>query len=79
MDINERLTDVFRSVFNDESIELSDDMTASDIDEWDSIAHINLIFAVEEEFGIKFSTGDLNSLGSVGDLRSAVGKRIGGA
>ena len=76
MNIHERLTDLFRSVFNDESIELSDTMTADNIEGWDSIGHINLIFAVEEEFGIKFTTHELNGLHSVGDLRVTIGKRL---
>lgn len=77
MTIHERLTDVFRSVFDDESIEIGDTMTAADVAGWDSIAHISLIFAVEDEFGIKFSTSDLSGLGSVGDLKRAIGKRVG--
>ena len=77
MDICERLTDVFRSVFNNESIELKDSMTADDVDGWDSIAHITLIFAIEEEFGLTFSTSDLDGLGSVGDLRRTIEKMVG--
>ena len=77
MDTFERLTDVFRAVFNDETIEITDSTTADDVEAWDSIAHISLIFSVEEEFGIKFSTSDLSGLGSVGDLRRAIDKRRG--
>jgi acyl carrier protein len=76
MDTMNQLTDVFRSVFNDETIELADQLTADDIDGWDSIAHINLIFAVEEAFGVTFSTSDLKTLASVGDLRKLIEKRI---
>ena len=77
MDITNRLTDVFRSVFNNETIELEDTMTADHIEGWDSVIHVTLIFAVEEEFGITFTTNDLKNLGSVGDLRRAVEKRLG--
>lgn len=72
----DQLTDVFRSVFNDETIVLDDRQTADDIDGWDSIAHINLIFAVEEAFGVTFSTSDLKSLATVGDLRKLIKKRL---
>lgn len=78
MNTLERLNDVFRSVFDDESIELTDETTAQEVDGWDSVAHISLIFAVEEEFGIKLSAGDLKKLDSVGDLRSAVERRAAG-
>jgi acyl carrier protein len=75
--VHGRLTDVFRTIFADESIELRDDMTADDIPAWDSITHIQLIFAVEEEFGIKLSTRDLESFENVGDLLSAIRRHLG--
>lgn len=55
IDIDDRLTEVFRAVFDDESIELQASMTAADIEGWDSIAHISLEYGIEEEFGIKLS------------------------
>jgi acyl carrier protein len=76
MDTMDQLTDIFRSVFNDETIELADQLTADDIDGWDSIAHINLIFAVEAAFGVTFSTSDLKTLATVGDLRKLIEKRV---
>jgi len=72
MEVDERLMDVFRAVFHDEHIQLTDATTAGDVEGWDSVAHINLIFAVEEEFGIKMSTAELATLGSVGDLTRAI-------
>lgn len=72
MDIDGRLTDVFRTVLNDHQVQLTDATTASDVEGWDSVAHINLIFAVEEEFGIRLSTADLSALNSVGDLARAI-------
>ena len=78
-DTYERLTDIFRTVFGDESIELRDDMTAEDIAAWDSVSHIQLIFAVEEEFGIKLSMRDLESLEDVGALRAVIDRHLGRA
>ena len=51
-EIYERLNEVFRDVFDDDTIEVDDLTTADDIDDWDSLEHINLIAAVEKEFGI---------------------------
>jgi acyl carrier protein len=56
----ERLQNVFRDVFNDSTFELCDDLTADDVDGWDSLTHINLIIAVERAFGIKFATAEIS-------------------
>jgi acyl carrier protein len=76
-DVHGRLTDIFRTVFADESIELSDEMTADDVAAWDSVTHIQLVFAVEEDFGIKLSMKDLETLENVGALRAAVERHLG--
>jgi acyl carrier protein len=76
-DVHERLTDIFRTVFADESIELDDEMTADDVAAWDSVTHIQLIFAVEENFGIKLSMKDLETIENVGALRAAVERHLG--
>jgi acyl carrier protein len=67
-DVNERLTPIFRDVFEDESLVLADDMTADDVDEWDSLAHVRMIFAVEKAFEIKFAASETTSMKNVGDL-----------
>lgn len=74
-DVTERLTEVFRTTFGDEEITLEREMTADDIEAWDSVSHITLIYAVEEEFGFTFSSKDLGALGCVGDLMDIIRKR----
>lgn len=64
----DKLNDVFRMVFDDESLSVSEATTANDVDGWDSLTHINLIMAVEALFRIQFSSKDLGSLRNVGDL-----------
>ncbi|MBQ7167401.1 MAG: acyl carrier protein [Treponema sp.] len=63
-----RLDKVFQDVFDDESIHVNDSTTADDIEDWDSFEHINLVVAVEKEFGIKFSMGQTNKLKNVGEM-----------
>lgn len=74
-EITERLTEVFRATFGDESIVLAPEMTADDVAAWDSVTHITLIYAIEDEFGFKFSTRDLESLNCVGDLISITARK----
>ena len=62
------LTSVFREVFDDDELELKPEMTADDIDGWDSLTHIRLILSVQKAFSIKFSPVDMSRLQTVGDL-----------
>jgi acyl carrier protein len=62
------LTSVFREVFDDDELQLRPEMTADDVDGWDSLAHIRLILSVQKAFGIKFSPIEMNRLKNVGDL-----------
>lgn len=74
--IREQLNQVFREVFDDDSIEISDDMTAADVEEWDSLNHINLIVAVERTFRIRFSTKEVNGLANVGEFIALINSKI---
>lgn len=67
-ELYQRLNTVFQDVFDDESIEVSADTTADDIEDWDSLEHINLVAAVEKEFAIKFSMGQIVSMKNVGEM-----------
>ena len=74
--VDERLTEIFRATFGDETIVLDHAMTADDIAGWDSVTHITLIYAIEDEFGVTFSARDLESLTCVGDLTSIINRRV---
>ncbi len=67
-EIFERLNEVFRDVFDDDTITVTEDTTASDVDGWDSLMHITLVSAVEDEFDIKFNMKDVVSMKQVGDM-----------
>ncbi len=67
-EIFEELNEVFRDVFDDESIVVTDETTADDIDDWDSLEHINLMAAVEQQFGVKFNMGQIVTLKNVGEM-----------
>lgn len=64
----ERLNKVFQDVFDDDTIEVHDETTADDIDEWDSFEHINLVVAVEEEFSFKIPMGKVVTMKNVGEM-----------
>ena len=67
-EIYEVLTRIFREVFASEDMILSDELSAKEVPDWDSFKQIEIIIAVEERFGIKFRTREMDSLNNVGDL-----------
>jgi acyl carrier protein len=75
-EVEARLTDVFRATFGDEALVLRPEMTADDIPAWDSVSHIQLIFAIEEAFGITLSMKDLEGLADVGALIATVRRHL---
>ncbi|MCI9534268.1 MAG: acyl carrier protein [Lachnospiraceae bacterium] len=72
----EKLEEVFHDIFDDESIVLKDTTTAEDIEDWDSLEHINLIVAVEKSFGIKFTMGEVTGMKNVGEMADIIEERI---
>jgi acyl carrier protein len=74
-DVYERLTEVFIDVFDDEDIELSDKTTSDDIEDWDSLEHVNLIVAIEQEFGMKFTMGEVTGMKNVGAMVDIIAQR----
>lgn len=75
-EINEKLTTIFHEIFNDNSIVLRDEMTAADVENWDSLTHMLMITKVEEVFGIKFKLKELNKLKMVGDLINTIETKL---
>lgn len=75
-EIFEKLEEVFHDIFDDESIVLKDTTTVEDIEDWDSLEHINLIVAVEKCFGIKFTMGEVTGMKNVGEMAGIIEERI---
>jgi acyl carrier protein len=67
-DIYDTLTHIFRDVFDDDVLALTPAMTADDVDEWDSLTHIRLIVAVEQEWDIRFTVPEVTALENVGQF-----------
>ena len=74
----EKLNEVFRDVFEDDDITVDDSTTSADVDGWDSLEHINLINAVEQEFDIKFNMGQIVSMKNVGEMADIIISKLQG-
>lgn len=62
------LDEVFQDLFDDDSIRVSETTTANDIEDWDSLEHINLVVSIEKRFGIKFTMGEVTGMKNVGEM-----------
>jgi len=74
--IKTELNKIFCEVFDDENIKIFPEMTANDVDEWDSLNHINIIVAVERKFDIKFTTKEIMTYENVGQFISSLEEKI---
>lgn len=70
------LEPLFRRVFDDDTIELKAQTSANDIEGWDSMSHVNLILAIENQFNIRFSQKELLVMKNVGDLLAAINDKL---
>lgn len=74
--ITEKITPVFRKVLNESSLEITDQLSANDVDNWDSLSHMLLISEIESTFNIKFKLKELNKMKNVGDLISIISTKL---
>jgi acyl carrier protein len=70
--IKEELVDIFEDVMDADDVELTDETTANDVEEWDSLSHVRLIIAIERHYGIKFSNAEIEGLKKFGDIISLI-------
>ena len=69
-----KLRNIFRDVFDEDSFDISENISKNDFEEWDSVAHIKLVLAIEEEFQVRLTTDEVASIQSVGEFMSAIQK-----
>ena len=75
-EILERVNEIFQDVFDDEDIVVTEETTADDIEDWDSLMHITLISEVESEFGFKFQMKDVVGMKNVGEMLDIIAENI---
>ncbi|HOZ86749.1 MAG TPA: acyl carrier protein [Bacteroidia bacterium] len=80
MEVNEIISQVntiFKDVLDNDEVVISADSTANDVDEWDSLTHIQLIVAIEKHFKIRFSSGEIQGFKNVGEMCAAIKNKLG--
>jgi len=76
MEIIEELQDIFREIFDEEDLVISRDTTAEDIEDWDSLTHMQLIVQIEKKYGIKFTTAEIKKAANVGEFIDIIKEKI---
>lgn len=76
MDVHARLQDIFRDIFDSANLVIDRSTSAKDIEDWDSLSHINLIVAIEKDFKIEFALGELQDLKNVGEMMDLIKKKV---
>jgi acyl carrier protein len=71
-----QMSNIFRDVLDNDAITLSENTTANDVEEWDSLSHIQLVVAVEKHFKVRFTTFELTSYKNVGDMADGIMKKL---
>ena len=77
--VHDELEQLFRDVFGDDTIELTEETTARDVPQWDSLGHVNLMFAIEERFRVRFRGNELAEFANVGELKRFLDERADGS
>jgi len=67
-----KLTEIFRDVFDDDGLQVTPELTAADVDEWDSLNHIRLVVSIERAFGMTFSAAQVGRLKNVGEFADLI-------
>lgn len=75
-EIMERINVIFRDVFDDDTLEIVDSTNAEDIEDWDSLEHINLIMAMEKDFNLKFNLKEVGELANVGEMADLIERKL---
>jgi len=77
METFEQLNSIFCKVFDDKDIKIAPEMTADDIDEWDSLSHVNLVVAIEKYFKIKFKSSEIIRWKNIGQMYDSIKEKLG--
>lgn len=75
-EIFKKVNEIFCDELDNDDIVLTDETTADDVEEWDSLSHVQLIVAIEKAFGIKFTSNEILSWNNVGELIDSIEKRL---
>ena len=75
-EILQKVSEIFKDILDDEDVKVVETSTADDIEEWDSLTHIQLVVAIEKHFKIRFTAAEINSFQNVGEMCTGIQKKL---
>ena len=75
-EIMEKVNEIFRDVFDDDTLVITDSTNSDDIEDWDSLEHITLVVSMEKEFDLKFDLKEVNALANVGEMADLIARKL---
>ncbi|MBQ6967510.1 MAG: acyl carrier protein [Lachnospiraceae bacterium] len=75
-EVFEKITEIFREEFDDDTLVIVDETNAEDIEDWDSLAHVELVMSMEKEFNMKFNIKEVGKLKNVGEMADLILSRL---
>ena len=75
-EVFEKITEIFREEFDDDTLVIVDETNAEDIEDWDSLAHVELVMTMEKEFNMKFNIKEVGKLKNVGEMADLILSRL---
>lgn len=75
-EILEQLADIIRDIFDDDELDITEQTTAADVEDWDSLEQINILVATEREFSVKFSVSEVEGLRNVGEMVDLIASKL---
>lgn len=75
-EILDQVQNILRGIFDDDEMEVTDETTAADVEDWDSLEQINILVAMEKSFQVKFSVGEVEGLRNVGEMIDLIASKL---
>jgi acyl carrier protein len=74
--IYEQLTEALRDVFDNDDLTARPDLTAADVDGWDSMGNVRLFLAIEQALSVRFGAGEIGDIKNVGELAELIHRKL---
>lgn len=76
LELLQQINTIFRDVLDNEDLQIEEHTTAEEVDEWDSLTHIQLVVYIEKHFGLRFTAKEIQSWSNVGEMLNSIESKL---